>query len=675
MKPVRYSTYARPMCPPPTPESPACHTLPARSATPPWFKRRFTRAAILSGTAVSFGLGLLATRPAHGADVFVPDAAALARTTGLMSRDALALGPAITNRAAWQSVANRPDLRAVLEQAEAERRTPLPELPDDLYLDYSKTGNRRRCETVLFGRRARVSLFALAECVEDRGRYLGPLEEAIRSIARERTWVMPAHDGALDNFQGRRVAIDLAVAMFAWDLATADALLGDRLSAEVRQLIRQELERRVFTPFRRMVAGEQDQYWLLFDHNWNAVCLAGVTGAALTILEDPKDRAWFVLAADRYVRRFLGGFTADGYCSEGVSYWNYGFGHFVLLAEAVRQATGGAVDLLALPEARRPAAYGFQIEIASGVCPAFADCPVDARPDSRLMAYLALRFGVTPPPGTPPITRRGPLPFMLVGWFPSPAPVLATVSGWPEPGALRTWFPDAGVLICRPPAKAGKGLGVAILGGHNAEHHNHNDVGTFMVVVGSQAVLPDIGAEVYTQRTFSGRRYESRALNSYGHAVPVVAGRLQRAGRDAAAQVNRLELEDHQDTLVLDLRAAYDAPTIERLERSFVFARRGRGSLTVTDRFAFSGPELFETALLTFGTFEQIEPRVLRIKDGDASVRVEVTPPEGAQLEVAAEEIREDLTAGRRATRLGLKLTPAIARGELEVRILPEPAE
>ena len=81
-------------------------------------------------------------------------------------------------------------------------KTPLPELTDDLYLDYSRTGNRDRCQEVIFKRQDRASVLALAECFENRGRFLPGIEEAIASICGEKTWVYPAHDGSLRNFKG-----------------------------------------------------------------------------------------------------------------------------------------------------------------------------------------------------------------------------------------------------------------------------------------------------------------------------------------------------------------------------------------------------------------------------------------------------------------------------------------
>jgi type I restriction enzyme M protein len=88
-------------------------------------------------------------------------------------------------------------------------------------------------------------------------------------------------------------------------------------------------------------------YWHVGTSNWNAVCTAGVVGAALAAVESRKDRAVYVAAAERSMEFFLSGFTDDGYCSEGMGYWNYGFGHFVMLSETLVQATGGKLDLLA----------------------------------------------------------------------------------------------------------------------------------------------------------------------------------------------------------------------------------------------------------------------------------------------------------------------------------------
>lgn len=611
-----------------------------------------------------------AATSASAADVFTPTDANLTRVAAMLPSKPGCLGPTSSDRQAWQRAAKRAGMKAAITKAEALLTQPLPDMTDDLYLDYSRTGNRRRGEAVFFERRTRVHALALAESLEGKGRFLHALEDVIRSICAEKSWVMPAHDGSLATFNGRLMTVDLGASMFAWDLAMADYLLAVKLSPEVHALVLKELERRIFAPFRLMCAGTQNQWWLTAKMNWNSVCLAGVTGAALTAIEEPRERAWFVLVAEHYSRNALEGFTPDGYCDEGVGYWNYGFGHYAALAETVRAATRGGVDLMSCKEAVMPSAYGSRIQIVPGVCPSFADCDPGERPSPGLMDYLSRRFT-----GKSILPRRGALCGSLcdevMALFPQDAPVVHTVTPWPKADPLRSWFPDQSVLVARATAGSQCRLSVALQGANNGQNHNHNDVGEFIAVVGKVPVLPDIGAEVYTQRTFSVRRYDSRALNSWGHDVPVIAGKLQSTGRQAQARVVSTSFTDSHDSVVPDIRSAYAVPSLAKLERTYEYDRNGAGSLIVRDDFAFTSPDTFETALLTFGKWERLDATTLRVSDGGEAVRIEIGIPAGAELDISAEEVKEDLTAHRTATRIGLRLKAPLREGTVTLKITP----
>ena len=50
-----------------------------------------------------------------------------------------------------------------------------------------------------------------------------------------------------------------------------------------------------------------------------------------------------------------------------------------------------------------------------------------------------------------------------------------------EPLLRDFWMPGVEVMIARSPEGSVKGLFLAAQGGHNAESHNHNDVGNFIV--------------------------------------------------------------------------------------------------------------------------------------------------------------------------------------------------
>ncbi|MCX5685676.1 MAG: heparinase II/III family protein, partial [Planctomycetota bacterium] len=497
---------------------------------------------------VSILLASLAAAAHAAAPADALDPARLQAVAAMLPEHPTGLGRPITDRAAWERLGADPAYKAILAKAAEDLARPLPEQPDDLFLEYSRNGNRSRFQAVAFDRRWRITSLVIAECIENKGRYLPAIEKLVEALAVEKTWVLPAHDGSLKNFKGESIDIDLFSSAVGWHLATANYLLGDKLSAPVRQKIRENVARRILDPYRDMVTGKREKNgWLTTTNNWNAVCLAGVTGAALAQAESREDRAIFVVAAEKFSKHFLAGFTPDGYCSEGLGYWNYGFGHYVLLGEMIRRATGGQVDLMARPEARAPAMFAAHIQIIGGVAPAFADCAVNARPSPAIMYYLNRRFGL----GLEEYRKldlESPFKSLsetMIFAFPDSEVLAPPAAAADAKGPLlRDWFEQAGILIGRPAADSKCTMGVALKGGHNAEHHNHNDVGSYVVVVKDTPVLLDPGAEVYTARTFSSRRYDSKLLNSFGHAVPVVAGQLQRTGRDAQAKVLRADFTD-----------------------------------------------------------------------------------------------------------------------------------
>jgi len=600
------------------------------------------------------------------------DAGRIREIAATLPEHAVGPGQPMTNRAAWETLAARhPELNDVIPNAVRRAAQPLPEQPDSLFLEFSKSGDRRRWEKVADDRRTRVQVFTLAECLENKGRFLAPLEQTIAALCAERTWVLPAHDGALKNFRGETVEIDLGSSGLGVELATAGYLLGDRLSDGTRKLIRENLERRIFAPYRAAVSGAGKEFWWMrAGNNWNAVCLNAVTGTALAALDSAEDRAWFIAAAEKLIGHYLaGGFTPDGYCVEGLDYWNYGFTNFALLGENVRQATGGKVDLLARPQAAQPALFGLRSEICSGVYITIADCEPGLEPSGILMNYLYRRFGSSFARWRDAKLTGTLYEQTTMGFLP---PDLPQIHSEENLGDIpwRSWFPDGGVLICRPGGGAKVPFAVAIKGGNNGVNHGHNDVGSFSVVAGKTMVICDPGGEVYTARTFSAHRYDSNVLNSFGHAVPVVAGQLQRAGAEARGAVLGRSFTEAADTLTLDFRSAYAVADLEKLERTFVFQRGGSPSLEVRDEIKLASSQTFESALITWGTIRRVSGNELEIADGEDAVRVTIDT-QGRAFELKQETINENVYSKRKPVRLGIALAAKVSTATVTLRISP----
>jgi len=601
------------------------------------------------------------------------DAARINEIASFLPAHAVGVGQPAVLRAEWDKIAARPNFQNWLEVSRKQLLEPLVEVSDDLFISSAKSGDRDSWQGVEFSRRTKMELLALAECLENKGAFLPALEAAIQAICAERTWVYSAHDRNLQNFYGKATNIDLGSSAVAWDLGTIDFLLADQLSAETRKLIRDNLERRIFEPYREMVTGRRpEDGWLRRKNNWNAVCLAGVTGAALAVIDSPRERAWYIASAQYYIRNFLNGFTADGYCNEGLSYWNYGFGHFILLTETVREVTDGRVDFLADPAAYWPALFSRRVELLNGIYPSISDTHTTVQPDLAISTYICRRFVLTP-------CAEGNEMFQTISgklfstalflFLPDELPRLphpATVKESP----LRSWFPEGGLLICRPAPPAKIPFAVSFKGGNNNESHNHNDLGSFIVLSGGSTVVCDPGAEVYTGRTFGPKRYESDLLNSFGHSVPVIAGQLQRAGAAAIARVVRTNFTEARDTLTLDLKSAYAVPTLQRLERTFVF-RRDQLALSVRDDVQFSKPETFETALVTWGEWKKIGANEFSITDEKGAARVKIDTG-GRPFEIKTKPLEADARTPKKASHIGIVLKEPVTKATVILTITPQ---
>lgn len=516
-------------------------------------------------------------------------------------------GEPISNRDAWSFQVPAQDRQEIIEEAERLLHTPEVVITKELYTRFTRMGDRQVCDKAFGDSTHRLYTFALAECIEDKGRFLPPLIRSIWARCAFPTWVLTAHDYENVNYYGRRITIDLGASTFGWSLALVYRILEDRLPGDVRTLILENLDRRIFTPYEEMISGQTESMWWFFTtNNWGAVCLGAVTAAALAIIEDKNRRARYAAVWEKYIRNFLKGFPEDGYCTEGLSYWSYGYSHYLYAAEALRQATDGQFDAMADPRNQRIAQFPLRMGLCRDVYPCIADCKIGYVPEANPLRYVCTRLGLDRPNPEHDYSR----PYAaLMHWFDhySDAPVYHAAKADPQ-FELRSWFPDAGLLICRPGDGDESKLAVCLKGGNNREHHNHNDVGSFSCASGGVQLISDIGHEYYCARTFSEHRYESPFYGSYGHSVPLPAGLEQKpqgfepdTSKLYGAAIIEQSFSPEQDRLVLDLSPVYDDEKIQKLNRSFLYTRCNQPSLTIEDEFIFRQEEPFETAVMTYG--------------------------------------------------------------------------
>jgi hypothetical protein len=613
------------------------------------FKRSF---------AMALALISIAAMNSFAADVQInADAKNIDAMTAMLSDGVFAFGPRIDDRNAWAKLDRQPEIHAMIAKAVELMSKPLPEVGDDLFLKFSRTGNRTDYEKAYFDRTERLTPLVIAECIEHHGRFIPAIETLVAAFSEQKTWMLPAHDSKLDNFHGNASDIDLFSSELACALANASYVLGDTLSSQSRETIDRNIRRRVLDPFREMVTGKRKPNgWITVNNNWNAVCLANVLGAALATLPDKHDRAIFAAACGQNSTHYLDGFTPDGYCVEGLGYWNYGFGNYMRLCELLYQATDGKVDCFAREKVREIAEFPRKLMIVDGVYPAYGDAHLDVKPWPPLAEFVDRRFALPSAnisPKSLATSTGGNLSETLMFFAPNSATPRKMIA--PAEPALRDWFPDAEVLTCRPGANPHATLAASIKGGRNGVSHGHDDLGSFVLVVGNIPLLLDPGAEVYTARTFSKDRYKSAVINSFGHNVPLVAGRLQISTTKAEAKILNRDFRDASDTLTMDLTSAYPAPELVQLTRKFTYDRTDSGSLTIEDECHFSTPAPFGIQFITFGHWKQTSPTQLLVWQNDQVVQIDLDAG-GNALVFSSQLIEEDLPGKERPTHISVNL-------------------
>lgn len=581
--------------------------------------------------------------------------------------------PPISDRAAWEDVRARlgpGEVDRIIAAAAAAASEMIPGLPATLFLEFDRRGERGGYERPQFRRREVLSALVLAECLEDRGRFLDPILDWAWAICEESSWAYPAHQSKLTDVD--RPVLDLGVAITALELAECNGLVGARLDPLLGKRIHDEVDRRCFVPF----LARHDFHWMHNTaqrtvNNWTAVCVGGVVGAATYLERDPARLAELIARGARSLDDYLATFDQDGGSSEGPGYWTFGFGYFTVVSHLVEQRTGARVRFLDEDVVQLIARYPLRTLLSPGVYANFSDCDRDVRLLPPHLAYLARRLGISELNALArregPVRRQRELTWALRDLFwrvDSPSA--------PFVPARQDFFRGLQWLIARHDPADPDALVLAAKGGHNQEMHNQNDVGNVIVHVRGESLVADLGRGRYTRDYFGARRYEHLANSSLGHSVPVVNGRLQSAGREYAAvlleQIDSPELS----SLDLDLTGAYPAAAdLASLRRTVALHREPPGGwVSLEDRVRFaSRPGTIESVLTTFVSVEIGDASVL-LRGARGALRVDFDPAVVApRLEVVPDV---DLAEGRTTVnRLVFGLRAPALDATLSLRLTP----
>jgi len=479
-----------------------------------------------------------------------------------------------------------------------------PQLPATLFLEFAREGNRSRYEQVHFDRRYALTNLLMAECVEGKGRFLDDLANGVWALCEESFWGVPAHMGAQKAGSGlpdpAEPIVDLFAAETGESLAWTYYLLGeelDEVSPMIRKRIRFEMDRRILTP----CLTRDDFGWMGFAggrvNNWNPWCNASWLTCTLLVEPDADRRIASVAKIVRSLDHFLDAYADDGGCDEGPGYWSRAGASLFDCLELLHGATGGEVNVYDQPLIQEIGRYIYRVHIADDYFVNFADASGKAHPPAELVYRYGKRIGderlaafgaylhtrdQKGCAGAQDYTGGRYLPEIFHA-------VELDAAQAKAPLPRDVWLDGIQVMAARCRDGASNGFFVAAKGGHNAESHNHNDVGNFVVYMDGKPILIDIGVETYSRKTFSSRRYEIWTMQSAWHNLPTIETLMQSPGREYAARDVRYEADDDHAQLKLDIAGVYPREAGLKSWVRTVRLDRGR-DVAVAEQYALDKP-------------------------------------------------------------------------------------
>jgi hypothetical protein len=615
-----------------------------------------------------------ADRPSRALISGGTSAESLART--LLPRGEWKPFPAARERDAWDRLP-QDARRSLIAAGERDLHTAWPELPAAVFLEYTRTGNRSRYEGLQFARRNKLAEIALAECVEGKGRFADDIVNGIWATCEETFWGVPAHLGAQKAGPGLPDAAEPIVDLFASEtaalLAWTGYLLGpslDAVSPLVRPRINEEIERRVLGPNRT----RDDFWWMGLTpatrevNNWNPWINSNWLTCSL-LLEDGARRNQTVHKIMRSLDRFLDGYHDDGGCDEGPSYWSRAGGSLFDCLELLYSSSAGRMDFFRVPLVGEIGRYIYRAHIHDDYFVNFADASAKPGIPGELVFRYGRRIGDEKLQGLGAFAagrgnRRGEsMGRQLAALFDAELPGARPV----QPLVRDVWLPGLQVMAARVREGSAEGLYLAAKGGHNAESHNHNDVGNFVIYSGGEPAIIDIGVETYTAKTFSSRRYEIWTMQSAYHNLPTIGGVMQSAGRAfAASEVEYRSTADAAE-FSLNIAKAYPEQAGVASWRRTLRLERAANRIVVEERYALrkSVPQIVLTLMTPYRAV--VAPGEVAL--GAVRVLFERAALTAAVEEIAISDARLREAWGDRLFRVQLTAAAPALEGAFTLRI------
>lgn len=503
------------------------------------------------------------------------------------------------------------------------------------YLEIIRSGDRR--QGAYAAPNNALQSLVMGELVEGKGRFTDQIVNGVWYYSEQTWWGWSAHLTAQKAKHGlpdvNEPVIDLGVGEIANVLSWTWFLFKeefDKIHPLIAQRLKQEIMNKAVIPYYE----RDDFWWMGFGsrsvNNWNPWTNHNLLTAILILEEDQQKKIKNVEKVIRSLDVFINTYPNDGGCDEGPSYWGRAGASLYQCLDLLKRASNGKFDVYDNPLIKNMGSYIYKAYIAYPYFINFADADATTggRPSiiytygkdtgDRVMqqfgAFLAQKqgWGQEKPGGKP---DEQIMQLLYLNEIKEAEAAEALVSDF--------WLPETEVAGGRDKAGTAEGFFFAAKGGHNAESHNHNDLGSCVLYFNGKPCLIDLGRETYTAKTFSNKRYEIWTMQSQFHNLPKINGFDQLPGRDYKAKETGFKATNKQIVFSTDITDAYPGEAaIQKWERRYQLDRGKR--FIIKDKFQFKQiPEHPTTLnLVTYCKVSERKPGTLLLQGEDFTLEL-----------------------------------------------------
>lgn len=525
---------------------------------------------------------------------------------------------------------------SIIRQAEALRSVPFSSIPVTVTLEYVRSGNRSNYERLSFEKRNHLFTLVLAESMEGKGRFTDAIANGVWNICEETYWGVTAHIGSQKRGSGLPDVTDPTVDLFGAEtaavLALTDYFTGDKLDS-VSPLLRERIAIEVNRKILNSYENEISRYGYLGNgkrtvkvNNWDPWVVSNCVTAFLLLEKNQDRRIKLMRQSLSLLDLYINGLGEDGATDEGPSYWFAAglalYDGLAMIADATKQQ----ISLFHHPLIRQLGSYIYKTHIDGDYFVNVAD----ANPRIRADGVAIYRFGKAVNDSAmmgfgawayhhiqdnSPKVESFFKPRQLYNLL---AMAECAAAEEKESRQQSMYLPSVELMT----ARTNNNLLIASHGGNNAESHNHNDVGDFMVYADGAPVIIDAGRGTYMAVTFSRNRYTLWYNTSPYHNVPFPNDVQQEATAASRATDVSFQSDKGITRFSMELATAYTTrANLQSWKRSIVVDAQ-KNHIQVNDKYRFSqaDPRLTQTFMTVCETDITTPGRIVFTTEKNKSV-------------------------------------------------------